>query len=339
MCGTALCLFENRIYLATQKQQEETRIKKVEELPKKMTVSIRQAIGKKQVSQSDYSSCPQGLSVCLRGDMNRTFLEVALLKCLNPMNCPIQRLQLCVGLGTWYQARQRIYKPRIDKFFSHWLSLQMSSITSGMWKWICSCQAGLRSDLRIGHGQQDKWRVFLRSWTANKDGKWILHKLAKFNGALRQVHTMERTVYCKIRPSLCAQDPCSEIWCPLPHTPRINGIPAGFILNRQDIKQHCKHSWTHLPPKWWTNSTPGSPTANTQNHDQCTCCQLQHCRAQNDFCIRVCLKCITESGKGGVENSGEGKRYHKNPPQKRFGPPPPPLKRSAPPFATLCHFP
>ena len=36
-----------------------------------------------------------------------------------------------------------------------------------------------------------------------------------------------------------------------------------------------------------------------------------------------------ESDKGGVENSGEGKTYHKTPPQKRFWTPPPPIICSA----------
>ena len=40
----------------------------------------------------------------------------------------------------------------------------------------------------------------------------------------------------------------------------------------------------------------------------------------------------------GVENSGEGKTYHKTPPQKRFWTPPPPMIRFAPHLFAPCHF-
>ena len=39
---------------------------------------------------------------------------------------------------------------------------------------------------------------------------------------------------------------------------------------------------------------------------------------------------IREKQRGGVENSGEGKTYHRTPPQKRFWPPPPTMIRFPP---------
>ena len=41
----------------------------------------------------------------------------------------------------------------------------------------------------------------------------------------------------------------------------------------------------------------------------------------------------------GVEKSGEGKTYHKTPPQNGFGTPPPRMIRPPPRLFTPCHFP
>ena len=40
----------------------------------------------------------------------------------------------------------------------------------------------------------------------------------------------------------------------------------------------------------------------------------------------------------GVENSGEGKTYHKTSPQKRLWTPPPMIRFPPPPWLTPCHF-